>query len=239
MAQSPPNVEIAIPPEFADDEDTPPPAGWFRFYFDDERWEWSAETAKIHGYEPNSVTITTALVMSHKHPDDYTNMAARLEQVRRTRRGISSRHRIIDTAGSTRDVVVVGQELFDDHGMVIGTHGFYIDVTAPDRSGQQQEAERDWEKAVGAAVAVIADSRSVIDQTKGMLMLIYGIDAVRAFELLRRRSQEKNVKVRDLAAQLSADFLALTAEQILPTRESCNNVFRTAHRRINHTNTPS
>ena len=25
--------------------------GWYRFYFDDERWEWSAEVAVIHGYE--------------------------------------------------------------------------------------------------------------------------------------------------------------------------------------------
>jgi len=48
-------------------------AGWFRFYFaneGEERWEWSPETARIHGYEPGTVTPTTDLVMSHKHPED-------------------------------------------------------------------------------------------------------------------------------------------------------------------------
>ncbi len=33
--------------------------GWYRFYFADERWEWSAEVAQIHGYQPGTVTPTT------------------------------------------------------------------------------------------------------------------------------------------------------------------------------------
>jgi hypothetical protein len=232
MAQPPPDEKTAVPAECADIGGTPLLAGWFRFHFADERWEWSAEAAQIHGYEPGAVTPTTALIMSHKHPDDYITMAAHLEQVRRTHESISTRHRIIDTAGQTHDVVVVGQDLIE-HGEVIGTHGFYIDVTPTDRS--RRDAERARELVLGAAVAVIAESRSVTDQTKGMLMLIYGIDAVRAFELLRRRSQDTNVKVRQLAEQLSADFLALTSEHDLPTRASCNKVFRSAHLRITNT----
>ena len=26
--------------------------GWYRFYFGDERWEWSEEVEHIHGYQP-------------------------------------------------------------------------------------------------------------------------------------------------------------------------------------------
>lgn len=44
--------------------------GWFRFYFDDGRWEWSPQVEKMHGYGPGSVTPTTEMVLSHKHPDD-------------------------------------------------------------------------------------------------------------------------------------------------------------------------
>ena len=33
--------------------------GWFRFYFDDDRWEWSPQVEKMHGYLPGSVTPTT------------------------------------------------------------------------------------------------------------------------------------------------------------------------------------
>ena len=30
--------------------------GWFRFHFDEDRWEWSPEVEKMHGYLPGSVT---------------------------------------------------------------------------------------------------------------------------------------------------------------------------------------
>lgn len=50
--------------------------GWYRFYFFDERWEWSPEVDQIHGYQPGTVTPTTQLVLSHKHPDDYEYIAA-------------------------------------------------------------------------------------------------------------------------------------------------------------------
>jgi hypothetical protein len=38
----------------------------------------------MHGYELGSVQPTTALVLSHKHPDDYGQVAATIEQIRRT-----------------------------------------------------------------------------------------------------------------------------------------------------------
>ena len=41
-----------------------------------------------------------------------------------------------------------------------------------------------------------------------MLMLVYRVDADAAFELLKWRSQEANVKLRILAEQLLADFAA-------------------------------
>ncbi|MGE2736481.1 GAF and ANTAR domain-containing protein [Mycolicibacterium vaccae] len=45
-------------------------------------------------------------------------------------------------------------------------------------------------------------SRDVIGQAKGMLMERFGIDAVHAFELLRRLSQDSNVKLAEVARQL-------------------------------------
>jgi AmiR/NasT family two-component response regulator len=49
----------------------------------------------------------------------------------------------------------------------------------------------------------------VIEQAKGMLMLVYGLDAAAAFDLLRWRSQESNIKLRRLAQQLVEDFRAI------------------------------
>lgn len=45
-------------------------------------------------------------------------------------------------------------------------------------------------------------SRDIIGQAKGMIMERFSIDAVQAFELLRRLSQDSNVKLVELATQL-------------------------------------
>jgi GAF domain-containing protein len=48
-------------------------------------------------------------------------------------------------------------------------------------------------------------SRAVIDQAKGMLMVVNQINADEAFARLVARSQQSNVKLRDVAAQFVAD----------------------------------
>ena len=53
-------------------------------------------------------------------------------------------------------------------------------------------------------------SRDIIGQAKGMLMERFGVDAVDAFELLKRLSQESNMK------------LAQVAQNILATRQADN-----------------
>jgi len=202
----------------------PQRVGWFRFYFADERWEWSPQVAYMHGYDPGSVEPTTDLVLSHKHPDDYGQVAATLDEIRRTSGAFSTRHRIIDTKGETHHVVVVGDQLFDDSGEVIGTHGFYVDVT-PSMTARDNEI-------LTEAVAEIAEARSVIEQTKGMLMLVYRINADAAFELLRWRSQETNTKLRLLAEQIAKDFLALDYDDELPARAVYDRLLLTADLRV-------
>lgn len=48
-------------------------------------------------------------------------------------------------------------------------------------------------------------SRDVIGQAKGMITERYNIDAVRAFDLLRRLSQESNTPVAEIAHRLVTD----------------------------------
>jgi AmiR/NasT family two-component response regulator len=45
-------------------------------------------------------------------------------------------------------------------------------------------------------------SRDVIGQAKGMIMERYGVDAVQAFEVLRKLSQDSNVALVQVAADL-------------------------------------
>jgi fructose-specific component phosphotransferase system IIB-like protein len=218
------DIEGPMPVEHALAGGEPQRVGWFRFYFADERWEWSAQVERMHGYEPGTVHPTTDLVLSHKHPDDYGQVAATLDEIRRTEAAFSTRHRILDTHGDVHHVVVVGDQLFDDAGHVIGTHGFYVDVTP---SVNEAHHER-----VSEAVAEIAEARSGIEQAKGMLMLIYRINADSAFELLKWRSQEANTKLRLLAEQIVRDFLAISYDDVLPARSVYDRLLLTAHLRV-------
>ena len=207
--------------------DGPQRVGWFRLYFDDDRWEWSPQVEKMHGYLPGSVTPTTEMVLAHKHPEDYRQIADTLDLIRQTRQAFSSRHRIIDVEGRVHHVVVVGDLLREGDGPVIGTHGFYVDVT-PLLEQQRQDQ-------VTAAVTVITEQRAGIEQAKGMLMLVYGMDDAAAFELLKWRSQETNVKLKLLARQVAADFVALSGDRCLPPRSAFDKLLLTAHLRINPT----
>ena len=45
-------------------------------------------------------------------------------------------------------------------------------------------------------------SRDVIGQAKGMLMERFGVNALHAFELLKRLSQDSNVPLHDIAERL-------------------------------------
>ena len=200
----------------------PQRVGWFGFYFADQRWEWSDQVQRMHGYEPGTVTPTTALVLAHKHPDDRGQVAATIDQILNTHKAFSTRHRIIDTGGNVRYIVVVGDQLHDDQGEVIGTHGFYVDVTPlPDQ-------ER--EDLVTAKLAEITEQRAGIEQAKGMLMLIYGITDGAAFNLLKWLSQEANVKLRLLAEQITEDFRG--AGPALISQSEFDHLLLTAHRRV-------
>ena len=164
----------------------PQRAGWFRYFFDDDRWKSSPQVQRMHGYLTGGVTPTTEIVLAHKHPDDYRQIADTLALIRQTRQAFSSRHRIVDVAGHVHHVVVVGNQLLDDRNVVVGTHGFYIDVTPTEQARQDQ---------ISAGVERVSEHRAVIEQAKGMLMMIYQIGADAAFDLLKWRSQETNAKL--------------------------------------------
>lgn len=103
-------------------------------------WISNLTVQRIHGYEPGTVTPTTELV--------------------HTRKTFRTRHRIIDTAGNVHSVVVViGDQLYGDDGVVVGIRGFYVDLTPA--SGQVRE------DIISERVAEIAERRGAIDQPAG------------------------------------------------------------------------
>ncbi|NUS45356.1 MAG: ANTAR domain-containing protein [Mycobacteriaceae bacterium] len=202
------------------------PVGTFRFWYADQRWEWSDELARLHGYRPGQVVPTTELLLSHKHPDDRAQVADTIAHVIEAREPFSSRHRFLDTAGAVHDVLVVADHLFDDDGGVVGATGDYIELmrTQPDRAEldhpELDESQAQW-----------VSSRAVIEQAKGVLMRVYRISADQAFDVLRWRSQETNTKLRDLAAQLLAELDTVPAAPVsIQTR--FDHLLLTVHERV-------
>ena len=181
----------------------PQRVGRFRYFLDEQRWEWSDAVAQMHGYQPGVVAPSTELLVRHKHPDDRDHATRVLNRVLQGE-PFSSRHRIVDTKGHTHWVIVVGDRMLKDDGAVVGTSGFYIDVTESLQSD------------VTTAVTEVSASRAEIEQAKGVLMMVYGIPADRAFDVLVWRSQETNMKVRELARQFVTDVarIELSADMV-------------------------
>ncbi|MFE9580079.1 ANTAR domain-containing protein [Nocardia sp. NPDC006044] len=179
---------------------TPQVAGSFSFWFADQRWQWSDVVAAMHGYKPGTVTPTTELLLSHKHPEDRAQVAETIAKSLHDAQPFCSRHRIIDTAGQVRHVIVLGDTLTED-GKVVGTTGYYVDLT--------ETIDEQRQEMLDDALPELFETRAVIEQAKGVLMRVYRLNAEQAFRVLQWRSQETNVKLRTLASRLIAELDSL------------------------------
>lgn len=82
-------------------------------------------------------------------------------------------------------------------------------------AGRYLEARRHAEQ-----LALALTSRAEIDQAKGVLMALRGIDADAAFDALRAQSQHTQVKLRDVARQLLAGLRTDSPAGAGPAAES-------------------
>jgi ANTAR domain/PAS fold len=172
--------------------------GTFRFWFDGERWEWSDEVARMHGYEPGTVAPTTKLMLSHKHPDDREHVRDLLQHALHSGESFSSRHRFVDTTGGVHDAIVVADCIVDESGAVSGTAGYYIDLTSTFDEARYESRQ----EALDEALPDLFENRAAIEQAKGVIMAVYRVTPDQAFRVLQWRSQETNVKLRALAKLL-------------------------------------
>ncbi|MET9390214.1 PAS and ANTAR domain-containing protein [Streptomyces sp. NPDC006624] len=162
----------------------------------EDTWWWSDELYRLLGHAPDSVEPTSELFREHWHPDDRERVEKALASVRADGRPFGCYHRLTDTSGEEHAVVLVADGRTDDGGDVVTVRGFVVDVTEPLAAHARDLAEGD--------VARARVSQEDIDLARGILMARYGVDAEVAMRLLRRRSQDTNRKVRDLARELLA-----------------------------------
>ncbi len=200
-----------------------PGVGSFRFWFVGQHWEWSDELARMHGYEPGTVEPTTELLLSHKHPDDRGHVEDLLDRALLSKSSFSSRHRFIDTVGAVHDAIVVADRMSDETGAVVGTAGYYLDLTATFVENRQN--------ALDEALPDLFEARAIIEQAKGILIAMYRVSPEQAFAVLRWRSQETNTKLRSLAKQLITE-MATQPPAAADTQAGFDHLLLTVHQRI-------
>lgn len=170
------------------------PFGPFVYTVATKRWWWSDDLFRILGFEPGQIVPTTKLLVAHKHPDDAAVATAIIENALSSGEPFALWHRVLDARRRTRCVVSVGDGVRDADGVLREVRGFMVDVTGSQRS----QTARDVDEAVRRS----AESRGTIEQAKGVIMACLGVDADRAFALLKRHSQDTNEKLRDVAGAL-------------------------------------
>jgi GAF domain-containing protein len=104
---------------------------------------------------------------------------------------------------------------FDEELMRLFTVAASMAITNARRWEQARDTVSQLERAL--------TSRSDIDQAKGVLRLLYDLDAEQAFAMLVKRSQERNVKLRAVAGEI-LDALRRTDNATAPVAERIDTI---------------
>lgn len=171
----------------------PVPTGTFHWHTAEPRLQWSEGTFRIYGFRPGDVVPTVALLLAHKHPEDRPKICALLQRLADRGGYFLDYHRIVTAANSTRYVISVGEGRRTGDGSISVT-GYICDVTDLRREESGTAARE--------AVSRARQSMAAIEQAKGALMALHGVGEEEAFALLARTSQQRNQKLRDVAADL-------------------------------------
>jgi hypothetical protein len=180
-------------------------------------------TYAIYGFAPGEVVPTTELTVLHQHDDDRAAVQQFLDEVLEHGTTRSVWHRICDARGRQRQAVTTGAGLFRSDGTLALVTGQVVDVSEPVRVTTAQEVHH--------ALELIGRTRPTIEQAKGVLMSAYGLDAEEAFALLRRYSQDCNVKVRDVARDL-VESMSVAGGLLGDTRAALDRLAVTVRPRI-------
>jgi anti-anti-sigma factor len=173
--------------------------GHFQIRVDDGRAQWSDELFELHGMAPGDVVPSRDVLLWHVHPDRRERVDAALRACVTSDRAVTVPYVLVDLSGAEVpvDLLAVGRGSGPDRVVL----GFVVDAAAAVRSAVAAQVDDQLRRAV--------ESHAVIDQAKGVLMLVYGIDGEAAFELLRWSSQQRNVKLVSLAERVARAAVAV------------------------------
>ncbi|CAN5431906.1 hypothetical protein BH11ACT1_BH11ACT1_00060 [soil metagenome] len=153
-------------------------------------WTWSDSVYAMHGFAPGEVVPTAKVMLAHCHPADRTRLASVLVADDSELAYAAEQYRLIDARGAEHWVALTVDWSSSKDCM----YASMLDLTA-----RHARASAD---AVTTMLTEALESRSVIDQAKGALEVVYGTDESTAFNLLKLYSQQTNVKLRTVAGEI-------------------------------------
>jgi hypothetical protein len=174
-------------------------------------WWWSDEVYAMHGWQPDEVEPGLEALRSRKHPDDRSRVVRAAGEALRVGRPFACAHRIVDRSGRTRSVVVTGQGSQSARSRMPQLVGYVVDVTPV----QKEALDRRSTGAVHRAFV----SQAVIEQVKGVIVAVRGVDEATATEVLVGVAHEAGVSLRLAADQVMA-ALQSRGDDTTVTREA-------------------
>ncbi|MCP2267001.1 PAS and ANTAR domain-containing protein [Promicromonospora thailandica] len=159
-------------------------------------WWWSDEVYTMHGWRPDEVEPGLDALRSRKHPDDRGRVVRAAGDALRLGRPFACGHRIVDRSGRTRSVVVTGQGTLNPRQGTPELVGFVVDITPV----QKEALERRSDQVVSRAFV----SQATIEQAKGVIVAVRGVDEATATAVLVGVAREVGISLRLAAEQLMA-----------------------------------
>ena len=173
-------------------------AGRFRHDLRTGRWSWSPEMFAVLGLDPGTTDPGVEALVAWQHPDDRVRTLAAVTAAGRGRAFAVE----VRAEDGQRAVVLVGEPEFDDEGRVAAVEGLCADITAGRPPGSDGARAQALATEVGQLRAAMA-SRAVIEQAKGILMLLTSCRDQTAFDLLGHISSHTHRKIRDVARAIT------------------------------------
>lgn len=157
-------------------------------------WWWSDEVYTMHGWKRDEIEPGLEALRSRKHPDDRGRVVRAAGEALRLGRAFACAHRIVDRSGRTRSVVVTGQGSVSSRSRRPQLVGYVVDVTPV----QKEALDRRSDGAVNRAFV----SQATIEQVKGVIVAVRGVDEAIATDVLVGAAREAGVSLRLAAEQM-------------------------------------
>jgi hypothetical protein len=156
---------------------------------------------QVHGLRPGAAEPCAELLLAQHLPEDRARILGALKAAAGDGRPFALELPLTRADGSRRVVVLIGEPTMDA-GQIRAVEGICADVTDDRPAGDPSDRVAALQLEVNQMRTAMA-SRAVIEQAKGILMVLTTCGDQVAFDLLAHISSHTHRKVRDVASAIT------------------------------------